>query len=99
MLLRLLPMVVIVVVLRLTRKSRPVVGAQDTGHDDPDPGLPTSKRWKRLLPPVSSGAGGEVGVPQHLFPSPWGWIRFAPGTPGTCLWREGSGAVCIRPFK
>ena len=54
--------------VRLTRKSRPVVGVQDTGHDDPDPGLPTSKRWKRLLPPVSAGAGSEVGVPKHLFP-------------------------------
>ena len=54
--------------VRLTRKSRPVVGVQDTGHDDPDPGLPTSKRWKRLLLPDSSGAEGEVGVSQHLFP-------------------------------
>ena len=54
--------------VRLTRKSRPVVGAQDTGHDGRDPGLPTPKRWKRLLHPVSSGTGGEVGAPQHLFP-------------------------------
>ena len=26
------------------------------------PGVPTPKRWKRLIPPDSSGAGGEVGT-------------------------------------
>ena len=52
-----------------------MVGVQDTGHDDQDPGLPTSKRSKRLLLPDSSGAEGEVGTPQHLFPSPWGLVE------------------------
>ena len=33
----------------------------------PDPGLPTPKRWKRLLHPVSPGSGGEVGAPANLF--------------------------------
>ena len=36
-------------------------------HGYPDPGPPTPKRWKRLLPPDSSGAVEKVGVPRIFF--------------------------------
>ena len=37
--------------VRLTRKTRPGVSS----HVAPDPGHPTLRRWKRLLPPPSEG--------------------------------------------
>ena len=46
-------------------------------HFQPDRRLPTPKRRKRLHPPDSSGAGGEVGVPRRL--------SSRLGTPGTCF--------------
>ena len=52
----------------LTRKSRPGVGVQVTGHGGPDPGHPTPRRWKRLRSPSSEGVGCEVGEPRKLFP-------------------------------
>ena len=70
--------------VRLARKTCPRISV----HDRPDPGLPTPKRWKRLAPPDSSGAGREVGVPRHLFSTPWGWLRSPLGTPGTCSRRQ-----------
>ena len=50
--------------VRLTRKTSPSV----ISHFTPDPGHPTSRRWKRLRFPSSEGEGGEVGVPRNLFP-------------------------------
>ena len=50
--------------VRLARKTRPGISS----HDDPDPGHPTPRRWKRLRLPSSEGEGGEVGVPRNLFP-------------------------------
>ena len=45
---------------RLTRKTRASIPV----HEIPDPGHPTPRRWKRLLPPESSiprgGGGGRV---------------------------------------
>ena len=40
--------------VRLTRKTRPGV----ISHYNPDPGHPTSRRWKRLRSPSSVGDGG-----------------------------------------
>ena len=48
----------------LTRKRRPGIPV----HDVRDPGHPTARRWKRLHPPDSSGAGRKVGEPRNLFP-------------------------------
>ena len=53
--------------VRLTRKTRPGV----ISHDNPDPGHPTPRRWKRLRPPSSEGVGSEAGVPRNLFPRLW----------------------------
>ena len=50
--------------VRLTRKTRPGVSS----HFIPDPGHPTSRRWRRLRTPSSEGEVGEVGVPCNLFP-------------------------------
>ena len=59
--------------------------SQDSVHDRPDPGLPSPKRWKRLAAPDSSGAGGEVGVPQ--------------GTPGTCSRRQQAWGIPVSPAE
>ena len=48
--------------VRLTRKSRPGVGAQVTGHGGPE------RRWQILRAPSSEGVGSEVGEPRTLFP-------------------------------
>ena len=40
--------------VRLTKKTRPGISS----HDNPDPGHPTPRRWKRLRPPSSEGEGG-----------------------------------------
>ena len=69
--------------VRLTKKTRPGTSS----HVNPDPGHPTPRRWERLRPPSSEGEGGEVGASQS-FSSTFIWVRFALGTPGTCLRRE-----------
>ena len=69
--------------VRLTKKTRPGTSS----HGNSDPGHPTPRRWKRLRSPSSEGEGGQVGVSQSFF-STLGWVRFALGTPGTCLRRE-----------
>ena len=51
--------------VQLTKKTRPGVSS----HDNPDPGHPTPRRWKRLRPLSSEGGEvGEVGVPRNLSP-------------------------------
>ena len=63
----------------------------------PDPGHPTPRRWKRLLTPSSEGEGGLA-----IFFLAWGWVRFALGTPVTCLRGEtGVGAffLLVRPAE
>ena len=61
--------------VRPTRKTRPGVSS----YVILDPGHPTPRRWKRLRPPSSEGAGGEAGVPRNLFP------RLGVGR-GVCTW-------------
>ena len=73
--------------VRLTRNTRPGASSKFI----PDPGHPTPRRWKRLRPPPFLRRRGEWGGrASQSFSSPWGWVRFAPGTPGTCLRRETS---------
>ena len=50
--------------IRLSSKTRPGLPV----HSRSDPRLLTPKQWKRVLPPDSSGDGGEVGVPRNFFP-------------------------------
>ena len=49
--------------VRLTKKTRPGISS----HDNPDPGHPTPRRWKRLRSPFLRRRGSEVGVPRNLF--------------------------------
>ena len=77
--------------VRLTRKTRP----RASSHVIPDPGHPPPRRWKRLRPPSSEGAGGEVGVPRNLFSSPWGWVIFCTGDAWN-LPSEGTGVGVFR---
>ena len=73
--------------VRLTWKTLPSISI--LSHLDSGPvGHPTPRRWKRLHLPDSSGAGGEVGGASQSFSSTFGWVRFVPGTPGTCPRRE-----------
>ena len=69
--------------VRLTRKTRPGVSS----HIILDPEHPTPRRWKRSrpLPPKE----WEVRwASLAIFFLALGWLRFAPGTPGTCHRRE-----------
>ena len=71
--------------VRLTRKSRPGVGAQVTGHGGPDPEHPTPRRWKRLRPPSSEGVGRVRWASLAIFFLDSGLGDFLHlGTPGTC---------------
>ena len=72
--------------VRLTKKTRP--GAASHVIPDPDPGHSTPRRWKRLRPPFLRRRGERGGRASQSFSSPWGWVKFALGKPGTCLRRE-----------
>ena len=67
----------------LTKKTRP----DALFYHVRDPGHPTPRRRKRLRSPSSDGVGGDVGRASQSFSSPWGWVSFALGMPGTCLRR------------
>ena len=68
----------------LTRKTRPGVSS----HVIPNPGHPTPRRWKSLLPPSFVGSWCEVGVPRNFFLAMGLGDFLHLGTPGTCTRRQ-----------
>ena len=68
--------------VRLTRKTRPGATFQIIRIQ----GIQRRGDGKDCAPFLwSGGCGGRA---SQSFSSPWGWVRFALGTPGTCLRRE-----------